>query len=85
MKCENGIAFEKNVLEEIRNEFYFLNSDIDGKKRLFFDNSGGSLRLKTAVEAKTMVEMLPDCPERSHTRALQLNRSAAYSRRPSVC
>jgi selenocysteine lyase/cysteine desulfurase len=69
------------VLEEIRNEFYFLNSDIDGKKRLFFDNSGGSLRLKRCVEAKADLERLPDCPERTHERAQELKKIVDDGRR----
>ena len=85
MENQNGILFDTAFQQGLKEQFYYANSDPEWGNRLFFDNSGGSLRLKTAVEAKTMVEMLPDCPERSHTRALQLNRSAAYSRRPSVC
>ena len=38
----------------------------------FFENSGGSLRLKAAVEAKCLTEQFPDCPERIHERAMIL-------------
>ncbi|MBQ7732635.1 MAG: aminotransferase class V-fold PLP-dependent enzyme [Synergistaceae bacterium] len=34
---------------------------VNGKKRLFFDNSGGSMRLKAASEAFQKVDDLPNC------------------------
>ena len=44
-----------------------------GRKRLFFENSGGSLRLKACVEAKARYEQIPDCPLRYHDVSLKLH------------
>ena len=65
-------AFESKLMKKIRKSFYFVDKDIDGKKRIFFENSGGSYRLKKAVEIKSYYEAIPDCPERIHKRALDL-------------
>ena len=59
--------FDDKLLEEIREKFFYVTHDHTGKKRLFFENSGGSLRLKAAVEAKSKMEEIPDCPERTNS------------------
>ena len=43
--------FTAAELEEIREKFYYVDKDCYGRKRLFFDNAGGSLRLKKAEMA----------------------------------
>ena len=72
MEYPNGLLFDEALVKEIKERFYLVDRDVDGADRLFFDNSGGSLRLKASVEAKAVCEALPDCPERSHPRALTL-------------
>ncbi|MBQ1755845.1 MAG: ATP-binding cassette domain-containing protein [Oscillospiraceae bacterium] len=42
--------FTAEELKEIREQFYYVDRDIDGTPRLFFDNAGGSLRLKKAED-----------------------------------
>lgn len=56
----------------VREKFAFVDNDPDLGERLFFDNSGGSLRLKEAIDVRHDIDMLPDCTERSHERALLL-------------
>ena len=73
MDNTQGILFDTALQKALKEEFYYADLDKNGAERLFFDNSGGSLRLKAAVEAKARLEMLPDCPERFHTQALELN------------
>ena len=73
MEYEKGILFDPEYQTALKDKFYYTDFDHFGTERLFFDNSGGSLRLKAAVEVKTQAEMLPDCPERSHKQALKLN------------
>ena len=73
MKYPLGVAFPDDLQRKIKEEFYFL-SDDEGVKRIFFDNSGGALRLKRCVEAKARLEAYPDCPERTHNRAKELKR-----------
>ncbi|HCX61323.1 MAG TPA: aminotransferase, partial [Clostridiales bacterium] len=50
------------------------------KRRIFFDNAGGSLRLKKANDALKEVDELPDCPEHSNYTAkwlLEVQRKAS--------
>ncbi len=69
---EKGVFFEPELLKNVRNEFCMLENDPQSGRRLFFDNSGGSLRLRKAVEAKCALEQFPDCPERDHDRGVML-------------
>ena len=67
-----GEPFDSQMQKEIRDRFYYINFDPDLGKRIFFENSGGSLRLKQCVRVKSEYEQFPDCPERIHERALEL-------------
>ena len=60
------ILFDPGLQREIKERFWYVNEDHLGRRRQFFENSGGSLRLKAAVEAKARLERIPDCPERVH-------------------
>ena len=73
MNYEKGLLLDTDLQKALKEKFYYADLDLNGAERLFFDNSGGSLRLKAAVEAKAQLEMLPDCPERFHEQALELN------------
>lgn len=64
--------FSSGLLKEIRDRFYYVDCDKLGRRRLFFENSGGSLRLKSCVRARDEYEMIPDCPERYHDISLEL-------------
>ena len=64
--------FPEDFIQEIKDKFYYVDEDNQGRKRLFFENSGGSLRLKAAVEAKCKYEKIPDCPERYHDISMHL-------------
>ena len=51
----------EDLLQWVREQFYCLTTDpYTGRERLFFDNSGGSLRLKSAEEAFHKVDSLPN-------------------------
>ena len=67
------MLFQQDFVKNLKAKFAYVDEDLAGNPRLFFDNSGGSLRLKTAVAAKAETELLPDCPERTHQKALELN------------
>ena len=71
------IFFDPALQAEIKDRFYYVNEDYLGRKRQFFENSGGSLRLKAAVEAKAKFEQIPDCPERVHDTSLMLKQVKA--------
>ena len=64
--------FNDNLLNEIRKKFYYVEEDYRGRKRIFFENSGGSLRLKSAVETKSELERIAECPERTNDVAVYL-------------
>ncbi len=72
MAYEKGLLFDKDFQESLKAKFCYADADPKTGKRIFLDNSGGSLRLKAAVEAKAAVEEYPDCPERYHERSLWL-------------
>lgn len=68
MDERKGILFDDALVRVLKDEFFMVEADPDYGQRLFFDNSGGSLRLKKAVEIKAELERYPDCPERDHPR-----------------
>ncbi|MDO5406420.1 MAG: aminotransferase class V-fold PLP-dependent enzyme [Eubacteriales bacterium] len=58
----NGLMMPAELTEQIRDKYYFVEKDpFTNEKRLFFDNSGGSFRLKAASEAFQKVDDLPNC------------------------
>jgi len=73
MEYPNGLLFDDAFQAQLKDRFFYVDADPDYGSRLFFDNSGGSLRLKTAVDAKDLAERLPDCSSRSHARAVELS------------
>lgn len=72
MEYPHGLLFEEDLQRELKEKFYYADEDPEYGERLFFENSGGSLRLKKCVEAKEKTERFPDCPERIHERSLNL-------------
>ena len=64
--------FPREELEQIRNCFYYVDRDRDGNHRLFFDNAGGSLRLRKAEEAFLDISSMPDASEHSNRLAVYL-------------
>ena len=72
MDTRNGVSFTDEYQEYLKSQFSFADSDPEYGHRLFFENSGGSLRLKQAVEIKRELEEFPDCPERSRGRGKDL-------------
>ena len=64
-----GLLFDPALSAEIKDRFYYVDADPEFGQRLFFENSGGSLRLKASVEAQAKYQAFPDCPERSFPRA----------------
>ena len=67
-----GLLFSHALSKEIKDRFYYVDEDPDSGKRLFFENSGGSLRLKASVEAQAKYQAFADCPERLHSRSRAL-------------
>lgn len=72
MENKHGILFDDDFQKSLKEKFFYADEDPKYGKRLFFENSGGSLRLKKCVKAKEEFEKFPDCPERIHERSLEL-------------
>lgn len=64
--------FPEALQSQLNDRFYFLKQDVYGEDRIFFENAGGSLRLKAAVDAQTKYSAFPDCPERNHDVAIDI-------------
>lgn len=77
MSINNGEFFSDALMRDIKDRFHYVDHDAQGRERLFFENAGGSLRLKAAVEAFARVDAMPDCPERIHAMALHLQQVQA--------
>ena len=77
MDTRNGVLFSDEFQKSLKEQFYYGDSDPDYGDRLFFENSGGSLRLKAAVEAKCSLEQFPDCPERVRGKGFDLSKYVA--------
>lgn len=70
----NGLLFEPELQKEIRDRFCHLEEDPEAGKRIFFENAGGSLRLKAVNEAYHAADAFPDCDSRKHPRAKALRK-----------
>ncbi len=62
-----GLLFSDELQAEIRDRFCNIDHDSFGP-RIFFENSGGALRLKACVDA-VQVDTQPDCPGRHQQQA----------------
>lgn len=60
MNEKNGVLFSDEYQKNLKEQFCYADADPEHGSRLFFENSGGSLRLKKAVEAKASIEQFPD-------------------------
>lgn len=69
----HGVLFADDYQKSLKAQFCYADEDPQYGKRLFFENSGGSLRLRSAVEAKASLEEFPDCPERVRGRGFDLS------------
>ena len=61
-----GEAFPAELSRQIRLRFHYVDHDFMGRERIYFENAGGSLRLKAATEAAARVDAIPDSAERIH-------------------
>ena len=72
MQTDPGEFFPETLQRKIRDRFLHVDRDASGRERLFFENAGGSLRLKAALEAFARVDAMPDSAERIHEAAVHL-------------
>src|SRR6476660_8517992 len=64
--ADPGEAFPAELSRQVKDRFLHVAHDFMGRERLFFENAGGSPRLKAAVEAVAKVDSVPDSAERIH-------------------
>jgi cysteine desulfurase/selenocysteine lyase len=77
MNIAEGELFSDALMKEVKSRFHYVDHDMNGRERLFFDNAGGSFRLKAAVDQFARIDALPDCPERIHELAVFLQQAQA--------
>jgi cysteine desulfurase / selenocysteine lyase len=75
--ADTGQAFSAELSRQIKERFHHVDHDALGRRRLYFENAGGSLRLKAALEAVARVDAIPDSAERLHEMAAWLKRVQA--------
>ena len=63
-----GLLFSPEIQAQVRARFCNVEADSFGK-RIFFENSGGSLRLKACLDAACAADSHPDCPGRHQAQA----------------
>lgn len=68
----HGLLFSDDLQKQVKNRFCNVDSDPEAGERLFFENAGGSLRLKAVNEAYQLADSFPDCDSRKHKRAKSL-------------
>lgn len=67
-----GKLLNEADMAKARDAFYLLDKNPDGTPRIFFENAGGSLRLKAAADCFHKLDMIPDCDGRKHPLAVEL-------------
>lgn len=73
MSNSYGTFFSDDFQKWVKEQFCYMDEDPKYGERLFFENSGGSLRLQRAVDEKAKWEEFPDCPERVRGRGEELS------------
>jgi selenocysteine lyase/cysteine desulfurase len=69
MQDVHGRFFSADLQAHIRDRFHLVDHDARGKRRLYFENAGGSLRLKAAHDALVRTDWMPDASGRVHETA----------------
>ncbi|GAA6119148.1 cysteine desulfurase-like protein [Acidovorax sp. FG27] len=67
-----GLLFREAVMRQVQERFLQVDHDHAGRPRIYFDNAGGSFRLKAAVERFAQIDAVPDNTERIHPVAREL-------------
>ena len=76
-KLARGQLFSDALMREVKARFLQVDHDHHGRERLYFDNAGGSFRLKAAAERFAQVDAIPDNAERIHATAVELQQIQA--------
>jgi selenocysteine lyase/cysteine desulfurase len=66
--------FSDSLLKEIRERFYYVDYCPFQGKRIFFENAGGSLTLKSVVQRSSEIACIPDNEHRDNPAAIGLSK-----------
>ena len=69
--------FPDSLMQQIRQRFFYVDSDPDSSDRAFFDAASGSVRLKAMVEALAYEASIPDQMGRANTISTHVNQVVA--------
>jgi cysteine desulfurase/selenocysteine lyase len=77
--CEDKIKspFSAELMEQIRDSFYYVDHCPYAGKRIFFENAGGSLTLKSVVQKTEVISCIPDNEHRNNPASKELSRIVA--------
>ena len=81
----NGKLFDKVLLSQIRERFACIEADPFGGKRIYLENSGGSLTLHSVLEAVAQFTALPDNAGRVNATSRQIDRVIAQGTEDVKC
>ena len=74
MTEDNGTFFDAALMERIRDRFAYVESDPYCGKRVYLENIGGSLTLKTVVDVVARLTALPDNAGRVNPASREVDR-----------
>ena len=69
--------FSAELMQHIRDSFYYVDHCPYAGKRIFFENAGGSLTLKSVVQKTTVISCIPDNEHRNNPASKELSRIVA--------
>lgn len=75
------MMFEQQLLQQIRDRFQHVDSCPYQGRRVFFENAGGSLTLKSVVEVNTRLAAIPDNQGRDNPASHELVRLIAAAKK----
>jgi len=67
-------SFSDGLMQEIRDRFFYVDECPYSGKRIFFENAGGSLTLKSVVEQSEIVSRIPDNEHRNNPASQALSK-----------
>jgi cysteine desulfurase / selenocysteine lyase len=80
MPQDNQAIFDAALLSDIRDRFACVESDPFTGRRIFFENAGGALTLKSVIEAVAAHAALPDNAGRDNPTSMEIGRVMAQGR-----
>ena len=80
MRSDDATAMDAGLIEEIRARFAHVDHCPFTGERVFFENAGGALTLKSVVETSARFAAIPDNQGRDNPASKELNRIIAQGR-----